>query len=274
MKILITGATGTVGRHVVDTLLAADVEVRALTRAPAKSGLPAGVEVVGGDLEQPDGLRSALAGVDRLYLVAAGETAKVVDLAKQAGVTRIVVLSSASASFEGDPTGEFHRAAEIAVESSGIDWIHVRPGMFAGNLLDWAEAIRAEGVVRAPYDQARQAPVHEFDVAQVAAVSLLANDPAGRIYTLSGPEALTKSEQVAAISRGIGKPIKFEELTPDQWREQVGDHLPTFVIDWLLALWAKTVQNPEPVLPTVYEVLGQPARTLTEWAADHSADFR
>ncbi|SCG58480.1 Uncharacterized conserved protein YbjT, contains NAD(P)-binding and DUF2867 domains [Micromonospora halophytica] len=273
MKIFVTGATGTVGRHVVDSLLDQKVEVRALTRRPETAGLPSGVDVVAGDLEKPDALAEHFEGIDRLYLVVAGETQKVVDLAKQAGVQRIVLLSSASAAFEGDPTGGFHRAAELVVENSGVGWAHVRPGMFAGNLSDWAEAIRTEAVVRAPYDAARQAPVHEADVAEVAAAALVAADE-GKIYTVTGPESLTKSEQVRALSEGVGREIQFEELTPDQWRAHVRDQMPEFVIDWLLGLWAKTVDNPEQVLPTVQEVLGRPARTLVQWAADHRDEFR
>lgn len=274
MKILVTAATGTVGRHVVHHLLGGGAEVRALTRRPERAGLPAQVEVVGGDLEQPDTLEGIFHDVDQLYLVVSGETEEVVNLARKAQVRRIVVLSTATAAFDGDPIGGFHRAAETVVESSGLAWTHIRPGMFAANLLDWADAIRAEGVVRAPYGAARQAPVHEVDVAEVAATALLSDGHDARIHTLSGPESLTKFEQVAAISKAVDRPIRFEELSPEQWRASVQDAMPSYVTDWLLGLWAKAVDNPEPVLPTVQEVLGRPARTLVEWASDHAADFR
>lgn len=274
MSIFVTGATGTVGRQVVEHLLTAGADVRALTRRPGNPGLPAAVDVVGGDLENPESLAPAFDGVNRMYLLATGDTRQIVDLAKQAGVRRIVVLSSASAGFNNNPGGEFHRTAERAVEDSGLEWTHVRPGMFAGNLLDWADAIRTEGVVKAPYNAARQSPVHELDIAAVAATTLLSNGHHGRIYTLSGPETLTKTEQVAAISKAIGRDIRFEELTPEQWREHVKEQMPLFAVDWLLDLWAQTVHNPEPVLPTIQEVLGRPARTVAEWAADHAEDFR
>lgn len=272
MRIFVTGATGMVGRHVVDFLLTAGTEVRALTRRPTTAGLPSAVEVVGGDLENPESLAGLMDGVDRVYLIATGETGRVVEIAKQAGVRRIVLLSSATAAFE---SGAFHRAAERAVEESGLEWTHVRPGMFASNLLDWADAIRTEGVVRAPYDAARQAPVHEIDVAVVAGTALLGDGHIGRIYTLSGPETLTKTEQVAAIGEGIGRDLGFEELTPEEWRKQAEDEgIPGYAVDWLLGWWAQTVDNPEPVLPDIREVLGQPARTVGEWAADHAEDFR
>jgi len=274
VKTLVTGATGTVGRHVVDHLLVANVEVRALTRRPDSAGLQAGAEVVGGDLDQPETLASAFEGVDCMYLVVTSETEQVVKLAAGAGIRRIVVLSSASAALEGNSSGDFHRAAEVAVEGAGLQWTHVRPGMFAGNFLDWADAIRADGVVKAPYDAARQSPVHEIDVAEVAATALMSDGHDGTIYTLSGPEALTKTEQVAAISKGTGLAIRFEELTPEQWREYAEQEgTPSYVVDWLLDWWAQIVDSPEAVLPDVQQVLGRPARTLVEWAADHAEDF-
>lgn len=263
-----------VGRHVVGQLVMSGAEVRVLTRRPDSAGLPTEVEVTGGDLGKPESLASAFDGIDRMYLIAAGDTRGVVDVAERAGVRRVVMLSSASAGFNDYPGGEFHRAAERAVEDSGLEWTHVRPGMFMTNLLDWADAIRAEGVVKAPYAAARQAPVHELDIAAVAGTALLSEGHAKKIYTLSGPESLTKSEQVLAIGETIGRDIRFEELAPEQWREHVKVEIPPFVVDLLLALWARTTNNPEPVLTTVREILGQPARTLTEWAADHAADFR
>lgn len=136
----------------VDQLAGTGVDVRALTRRPEMAGLPAGVQVVGGDLERVDDLRPVFDDVDRLYLLdASGSTEQVVDLAKRAGIRRVVVLSSATAGIERDPGGLTHREMELAVETSSLDWTHVRPGMFAANLLDWAEPIRTDGVVRQPH---------------------------------------------------------------------------------------------------------------------------
>jgi uncharacterized protein YbjT (DUF2867 family) len=274
VKVLVTGATGTVGRHVVDYLLAGGAQVRALTRRPEQAGLPAAVDVVGGDLEQPDTLVAAFQDVDRMYLVVSGDTEQVVNLAKKAQVKQIVTLSTATAAYEGDPIGGFHRAAEMAVENSGLAWTHIRPGMFAANLLDWAHGVRSEGVVRAPHGAAKQAPLHEVDVAEVAAAALLNEGHDGKIYTLSGPECLTKVEQVAVISKATDRVITFEELTPEQWRAQVEEVQPGFVTDWLLGLWTRATENPEPVLPTTQELLGRPALTLADWAKDHAAEFQ
>jgi uncharacterized protein YbjT (DUF2867 family) len=259
LRILVTGATGTVGRHVVEHLLQAGVHVRALTRNPEAAALPAGAEVVKGDLDDLDPV--VFQGIDRMYLFPAGDTATIAGQVKQAGVRRIVTLSS----LNGD---EFHRGAEVAVEQTGLEWTHVRPGMFMANLLDWAADVR-QGTVRAPYPLARQAPVHERDIAEVAATALLDDGHAGQAYPLTGPQSLTTAQQVGEISKALGKPIEFRELTPQEWKDQAG--YPAEVADFLLGIWATA---DEPVLPTVEEVLRRPGRTLAEWARDHEEDFR
>ncbi|GAA2898802.1 NAD(P)H-binding protein [Streptosporangium fragile] len=273
MTILVTGATGTVGRHVVGGLLRAGASVRALTRSPETAGLPDEVEVVRGDLTAPESVEPALAGVDRVYLFPVPETAEaVVRLAGKAGVRRVVVLSSVSADYaEGDLSGDQHRAVEQAVEASGLEWTHVRPGEFMANLLFlWAPSIQAESVVRAPYGDAESAMVHEADIADVAVKALLEEGHAGAKYALTGPEALTKVEQVRIIGEVLGREVRFEELTREQTRELwISQGMPPEAVDWLL-------MPPPPkavVGPTAEQVTGRPARTFAQWVADHRADF-
>ncbi|MFD0395283.1 SDR family oxidoreductase [Streptomyces nogalater] len=173
MTVLVTGATGNVGRHVVTGLLAAGRRVRALTRTPDRSGLPGGAEITGGDLTRPETYERMLDGVEAVYLFPVPETAAAfAGAARRAGVRRIVVLSSDSVT-DGTDTGG-HRRVELAVEDTGLEWTHVRPGEFALNKVTlWAPSIRAEGVVRSAYPDARVAPVHEADVAAVAVTALL-----------------------------------------------------------------------------------------------------
>ncbi|PXX59761.1 uncharacterized protein YbjT (DUF2867 family) [Nocardia tenerifensis] len=275
MKILVSGATGTVGRNVVELLLIGGAEVRALTRRPERAELPAAAEIVGGDLAKPEELSGVFDGVDRMYLIVAGETTEqVVKAAEQAGAHRVVTLSCACAGSANSPGGEYHRAAEAAVERSGLEWTHVRPGTFASTLLNWAEPIKTTGLVRLPYDNARQAPVDELDVAAVAAAALLEDSHVGKVYTLSGPAALTKSEQFATIGEVVGADVRFEEITPQQWRAESGERFPRDVMDRLLDCWEDALVNPEPVLPDVERVLERPARPLSEWADLHFYDFR
>ncbi|MET9374325.1 NAD(P)H-binding protein [Streptomyces sp. NPDC002992] len=272
MTVLVTGATGNVGRHVVTGLLAAGVRVRAMTRAPEKAALPAGVEVVRGDLADPASLDAALAGVDRVYLFPVPGTAEEFTArAAKAGVRRIVVLSSVSAEYaDGDYSGDHHTGVERAVEASGLEWTHVRPGEFMANVLSWwAPSIRAENVVRAPFGGTRSAPVHEADIADVALAALLEDGHVGKAYSFAGPQSLTKYEQVRDLGEVLGRAIRFDELTVDGARALwLGQGMPAEAVDWLL-------QDPVdvPVGPTAEQVTGRPARTFAQWVADHRADF-
>jgi uncharacterized protein YbjT (DUF2867 family) len=276
--ILVTGATGNVGRQVVEQLVAAGEPVRALSRHPERAAWPEGVEGVAGDLV--DGVPpAAFAGVRALHLFPAPEGVEaVVRAAEAAGVEHVTVLSSLSASWELDnPLQRRHTAVEEAVQASGLTWTLLRPGMFMTNTLQWAPAVRRDEPVRAPYAQAVAAPVHEADIAAVAVAALL--DPgrhAGAAYELSGPEALTQLDRVRILSEVLGRPVRFEEQTHDEaladllrnpWRTEG-------LAGTLLAMQASTVGTSEGlVLPGVPDVLGRPARTFASWVADHREEF-
>lgn len=277
MTILVTGATGIFGRHIVDQLLQAGVRVRALTRSPAAARLPESVELARGDLARPGTLPPALKGVERLYLFPVPTTAtEVVGLAKQAGVRRIVVLSSASAPYEDKyhPRGQYYLLVERAVEAAGVEWTHLRPAGLMRNSLGWAETIRAESVVRAPYGHAAYPHIHEADVAAVATAALLEDGHVGKKYVLTGPESIMQIEQVRAISLAIGREIRFEELTPGQARELWSPFMPAAEIDVELLVLGESVNKPTKVRPTVERVTGRPARTYAQWATEHAQDFR
>lgn len=275
MLILVTGATGQVGRQVVQGLLAGGAKVRAVSRTPERAGLPAEVEVVEGDLDRPASLDRALQGVDRLYLFPVPDTAaEVADRARRAGVGRIVVLSSSSVLEPGNHSGEHHRRVEDAVRASGVEWTFVRPGEFAANTVwKWGASIRAEGVVRAPYPTASRVLIHEADVGAVAAAALLEEGHAGQCYDLTGPQALTQVEQVYLLSRAIGRTIRFEEQTPEQARRELTQFMPEPVVAMVLEYLAAAVTVPPPVSATVQQVLGRPALSFAAWARAHAGDF-
>jgi uncharacterized protein YbjT (DUF2867 family) len=278
MTILVTGATGMVGRHVVAELRKAGQRVRALTRTPSTAGISDGVEVVGGDLTDPSTLGPALDGVDRMYLFPVGRTARdVVAAARRAGVRRVVVLSGALA--DTDHSDDGYLAVERAVEDSGLEWTHVRPGEFAANWLDWAPSIRDGRVVRRPYGAAVTQPTHEADIATVAATVLIEDGHAGRTYTLAGPAALTTVAQVDTIGTAIGATVRFEELDPAVARaEWIGNGYPQAFVDWIFAMWEESARDPAPAneewAAVVPRLTGRPARTFAQWATDHAADFR
>jgi len=270
MKILVTGATGTVGTHLVEQLIQTGIQVRALTRNPAKANFPNGVEVVAGDLTMPTSLTPALEGITGLHLINFGggtplQTGnEIMELAEKAGVKRVTVL-------RGGPKG----ALEQAVESSKLTWTFLQPVEFMSGILEWAPSIRAEGVVRQPFSNRKTAIVHEADIASVAARVLGEDSHAGKTYSITGPEVLTPREMVRIISATTGHNIQFIELTEAQAREQWrAAGTPPEVIEFLVWAYGNTPPVGYTLSPAVEQVTGRPPRTFAQWAAEHSDDFR
>ncbi|WNF27907.1 NAD(P)H-binding protein [Streptomyces sp. C11-1] len=272
MTILVTGATGTVGRRVVEQLLERGEHVRALTRDPARAELPEGVDVVRGDLTDPASLESALDGVTGLHLITFGgalfaplETGEeILALARKAGVRRVTVLN-----------GGGETPMETAVRASGLAWTVVMPVEFMANALEWAPGIKAEGVVREPYVGRLSAMVHESDIGAVAAVALTEDGHAGRAYLVTGPQVLTVGDKVAAIAAARGADVELVELTEEQalesWR---ANGMPEDVIGFLIDVYRDTPPEGRTVIDTVQQVTGRPARTFAQWAREHAEHFR
>lgn len=272
--ILVTGATGKVGRNVVEQLLAVGQEVRALTRDTSRARFPDQVNVVPGDLSRPETLPAALDGVERAFLFPVpGQLEGFLDLARRSGVERTVLLSSSAVTMEQPSTiARGHIDNEQAVARSGLPWTFVRPGAFMANDLRWAPQIKAEGVVRAPYGHAATAPIDERDIAAVVVTALLHEGHAGRSYPLTGPESLTQIERVQILAAALGQALRFEEQTPDDFRRQMS-RLPPHVADGLLELLASRVGTTAQVTGTVRQVTGRPPRSYRQWADHHLADF-
>jgi uncharacterized protein YbjT (DUF2867 family) len=267
VTILVTGATGNVGRLVVDHLLSAGATgVRALTNNPAKAALPSGVEVVEGYLGRVETLSRALDGVDRMYLAPLPETVReVVSLAAAAGVSRIVDLAGAK--------GSWWSSIEEAVEEPGVEWTHLEPGEFMLNSLSWAEQIRTTGSVRDGYPAAANAPIDLDDIAAVAATVLLEDGHAGAAYELTGPETITRAEMVRQIGRALGRDIPYVELTHEQAVEQRTPAMGEYA-QWYVEGMAVLAQHPQRPIPTVTEITGRPGTTFAEWAAANVDQFR
>jgi uncharacterized protein YbjT (DUF2867 family) len=264
-RILVTGATGTVGRQVTAQLLEAGAGVRALTRGAAE--FPPAVESVRGDLSVLDSLYAAVEGVEAVFLVwpfasVEGLEAVLAVVAKQA--RRVAYLSSAV-------VREHEREAERLIERSGLEWTMLRPHAFAANTLRWAEQIRAESVVREPYGQAAMSLVHERDIAAVAVRALTQDGHAGAAYELTGPDSLTQAEQARIIGEVIGRPVRWEEASPqDARRKMVARGWPPEAVDGILRAQAEMTIGPSPVTATVEEVTGSRARMFRSWVAEHA----
>lgn len=280
-KILVIGATGNVGWHVVSGLRAAGASVRAFTRDLDSVNLPNGVEVALGDLSVPDTLEAALEGVEALFLVWPFLTAEaapsVLDvIGKHA--RRIVYLSSMGVrddlERQADPINQFHADMEQLIEQSGLEWTFVRSGGMATNTLGWVPQIREEGVVRWFHGDAARSLVHEADVAAVAVRALTENVHGGQKYSVTGPETLTQTEQARVIGEAIGRPVYWEEMSTETARKKLLAAMPDSVVDGILNAHAKFAEEPEAVTSTVQEITGVPARTFHQWATNHDSDFR
>ena len=279
--ILVTGATGRIGRAVVAELVDAGVPVRALSRRPEIAELPDAVEVVPGDFTEPDSLDAALQGIDSVFLLwtAPPDTAPAVIERLASRARRIVFLSSPHQTphpffQQPNPAARFHADMERMISTSGVEWTFIRPGMFASNTQYWwGSMIRESGVVRWPYGAAETAPIVEEDVAAVAARTLYEEGHAGGDYVLTGPEALSQAEQVREIGEVLGRAIRFEELTPEEFRREAESTWPPMVLDMLLTAWGATIGHPAYVTTTVADIVGAPAQTFREWVSDHTDAF-
>jgi uncharacterized protein YbjT (DUF2867 family) len=289
--VLVTGATGRVGRQVVTQLAQnSGVRIRALTRNPAAAAAQldgkAPIEVVGGDLTDPGSLMSVLAGVEAVFLVfpsvAADHAAAALVAALAAEVDRIVYLSAAGVPDEPPrdgpgPDGTImgsHAFLEGLLASSGTRWTFLRSSGFAANTLMWADQVRGTDTLRWFYGDARRALIHERDLAAVGVRALLDAGHDGERHQLTGPESLTQVEQLDAIGAAIGRRLHFEELDPDTAAKQLLAAAPPQVTRSILEAHASFVTQPEPVTDTVARVTGHGALSFARWARDHAVDFR
>jgi len=277
VTILVTGARGHVGAAVLDELVAAGVPVRASSRAPRPGDFPRDVDVVRADLTDPTTWREALTGVRKVFLYAHPETAaEFAAAARSAGVEQVVLLSSYTVMAPDAATNPIalrHIAAERALTDAGFARTFVRPGYFATNSLRW-QSIRTDRVLRTAFPDATTAPVHERDIAAVAARALL-DDARDAAYPVLGPGPVTIRDQVTAIAEALGEPVRLQEVDVDTYRADLLTQLPEPLVDLLLRARGSVHQLPaEVATDAVPELLGRPALTFAEWARDHAADFR
>ena len=220
---LVTGATGNVGGSLARQLHEKGHDVRALVRDPSRAAsLPAGVELSTGDLDDPASVAKAVQEVEAIFLMHSGhgtdQTRTMAAAAREAGVTRIVLLSSAGARLLplNGPVPTALAAREQILRESGLHVTYLRPSAFASNALWWRDDIKA-GKVTDPYGQGALAVIDPDDIARVAATVLTEDGHAGKGYILTGPAALTTREQVQTIAEVTGRSIDFEDVTPHEF---------------------------------------------------------
>jgi uncharacterized protein YbjT (DUF2867 family) len=274
--ILVTGATGNVGRPLVTQLAAAGVEVRAVTRQPDTARLPAGVKAVGTAAE-------GLPGASAVFLnsrALGDELEPLVALARREGVTRLVALSAINADddFSRQPSrfrGDRNREVEQLAVDSGLEWVSLRPTVFITNFIGmWAPQIQTGDLVYGPFASASTAPIVDRDISAVAAKALLTDELVGRKIPMTGPQAFTNTELVEIIGTVLSRPLGFQEVPADLVRQRfVGLGFSPEFADAYIAFLETTVSKPALVTHEVEKILGRPAETFAEGVAAHRALF-
>jgi uncharacterized protein YbjT (DUF2867 family) len=266
--IVVTGATGNVGRPLVQALVEAGEKVIAVSRNAA-------IRERRADLTKPESLEPLLDGADALFLLtsaevhANGDLEPVVKLARAADVRRVVLLSS-----QGVGSKRHSSRLEDAVRDSGLEWTVLRGSGFFTNALQWAASVREQRVLSAPFGDVALPIVDPVDIAAVATVALRENGHGGKVYTLTGPERLSPRQQAAAIGAAIGAQVRFVELTRADAKTAMLPFMPESVADASLDILRTPTAYERQISPDVERITGRPARTFAEWAATNADAFR
>jgi uncharacterized protein YbjT (DUF2867 family) len=282
--ILITGATGTVGSEILARFSNQGVEVRAATREPAKAEtnpLPH-VEFVYGNFDDPKSMRRACSGVEQAFLLtnsterAQRQQIDFVRVAQQSGVRHIVKLSQLRADARSPRRFlRYHGAVETAIRETELAFTFLRPNLYMQGLVHFWETIRRKGVFFAPAGDACISTVDVRDVADVAVAALITAGHENRIYSLTGPTALTFAEMAGELSQALGRRITFVNVPAESMRAALsGLDFPAWQADGLIEEFAMYRRGEAAgVEPGVREALNRPPRSFGEFARDFAPLF-
>ncbi|MBP2472283.1 uncharacterized protein YbjT (DUF2867 family) [Crossiella equi] len=278
MRILVTGATGTVGGAVARQLAGTGHEVVVLVRDPAAFDVLDGVRVVRGDLTAAEDVRQALAGVDRAFLNMADDNgATFAEVAGQVGLEHVVLLSSFTVTAElplGDANiiSARHRAGEQALAAAGVPATFLRASGFDYNFLMWAGEV-GSGLVRAPWLDVRLPVVDPEDIAAAAVAVLVADRPAGGAYSITGPELLSVADQTAIAGQVLGLDLRAEQLDLAVAKAKAfPEGTPDLVVDSVFGTFSPQAAG-LPVSDDVRALTGRPARSFAQWVERNRGVF-
>src|SRR5829696_7796534 len=284
--ILITGATGTTGREVVEELRRLGAKgVRALVRDPARADFirEAGFETIAGDFERPETLGAALEGVERALLLTpptpdtVSHHREFIVAAAEAGVRYIVKLSAFGADADApEGFGRWHGQSENLLKTSCLKWTILRPNFFMQNLHGQARQIAATGAIFQPVGDARASFIDARDIAAVAARALTEDGHEGQTYTLTGPEALSYHDVAAKLSEAAGRGIDYVPVSPEQFRAgALSAGLPEWLVSALERLNELFASGQAAVLTDDVRRVGRKEPTTFEqFARDHAEAFQ
>ncbi|HEU4724186.1 MAG TPA: SDR family oxidoreductase [Candidatus Eisenbacteria bacterium] len=282
--ILVTGAAGTTGSEVVRLLAAKGVRVRALVRNPEKGKQfhGPGVEVVVADLDKPLTLDPALKGVDKVFLVSSPDPrvgvlhGNVIESAKRAGVKQIVRLSAVQAA-ANSPSQllKWHGEVDERLSRSGLSYVILRPHFFMQNLLGMRATIQSEGKIYVPMKEGKISLIDARDIAATAAAILTSEGHSGRVYELTGPEALSFTKIAEKIGAAIGRPVQYVDVPPDAAREGfAAAGYPAWLADGLTEMFVHFSAGTSADLSgSVEKLTGKKPRAFDVFAKDFAGVF-
>src|SRR5947207_2162166 len=284
--ILVTGATGLNGSELVHRLSARGVHVRALVRSATRAGgishLPM-VEIVEGDMARPETLTGPLRGVERAMLISSSDPAMLevqsnfIEEARKASVKHVVKLSGIMPELDSPfRFARMHGEIERRLEASGMAFTHLRAGEFMHAYFRQVPSIVARGAFFLPMEDAKIASIDVGDIAEVAATVLTSPGHEGKIYPITGPEALSMAEVAEKLSVATGKRIRYVNVAPEEAkRAQLAAGVPPYTADALSELFAERRKGKEAqVSPVIQTIFGWRATSFDEVSTRNTAVFR
>lgn len=279
--IVVTGATGNIGRTLVQHLTAAGERVTAVSRGNQHVALPDGVRHQRADLADPGSLSPAVENADALFLLLTGpqlvtgpDPERFLEVAAAGGIKKLVLLSSqATGTRPGLASHARLHAFETAIQQSDLDWTILRPTGFFSNTFAWIESIRAEGVIAAPFADVALPAIDPVDIAEVAANVLGTAGHSGTTYELTGPATISPREQAGIIAAALDTSLRFVELTREQAKAGMLRFMPEDVASGTLDIIGTPTPAERRVSSDVERVLGRPATSYAEWAQRNRAIF-
>lgn len=283
-KILVTGATGTIGSFLVERLVALGAQMQVLVRShqQAENFAARRIDAFIGDFAQKETLVPALAGVEKLFLLSAASPRQVewqgnmVEAARRAGVRHIVKLSASNAGPDLRlPIKCWHYETEQQIKNSGVTYTFLRPNCFMQNSLHWARTIREQGLFYMPVGDARVSQIDARDIAAVAAAVLTGSGHQDQTYEITGSEAITFEEVAEQFSTALGKRVRYVRTS----FAESGQHMLEYGMEeWLAAAVTQTYRlmsegGAQHVTHFVSQLTGHEPITFAQFARDYAERF-
>jgi uncharacterized protein YbjT (DUF2867 family) len=284
--LLLTGPTGMVSTALLSSLSGTSLKLRALLRDPAKAGplRAKGVEIVAGDLDDPESLAPAFDGVTDLWLLNAvgprqpENSMNALWAAKRAGVQRVLRMSAIGAAHDAPSrNGRLHALSDAELMVSGLKYTILRPHFFTQNLFASAASISTQGAMYWDMGRGRLGMIDVRDIGDFAARVLESPPDAhhGKVFTLTGPASVSLEEAAAQLSQGLEKPVRYVPVPHAAARQSMLDlGMPSWLVGMLIE-YATAYESDwgNFTTPHVPELLGRPARSVLDFARDHRAAF-